>query len=209
MDFDQPKNIVIGLVILVAVFGVVVWAGSRSPAPTPEIVKNSDQAQNINNNATQNMNTNEIVQEKNKATIKTAKGSIIIDLYPKAAPKTVAGFIEKSKAGYFNGLKFHRVEDWVLQGGDPLSRDESKKSMWGTGGGNIETELSQMPFVIGAVGVARGGDIKISNDSQFFVVKKDAQFLNGQYTLFGQVTQGMDVVQNMTIGDTIQSITIE
>ncbi|MEK7576797.1 MAG: peptidylprolyl isomerase [Patescibacteria group bacterium] len=206
---SEPKNIIVGLVVLVVVFGGIVWAGSRSPAPVPEVAKNTDQAQNINNKPTQNMNPGEVTQEKVKATIKTAKGAIVMELYPKAAPKTVENFVAKARAKYFDGLKFHRVEDWVLQGGDPFSRDESKKSIWGTGGGNIDTELSQMPFVIGAVGVARGGDIKISNDSQFFVAKKDAQFLNGQYTLFGQVTGGMDVVQNMVIGDTIQSITIE
>lgn len=78
-----------------------------------------------------------------------------------------------------------------------------------TGEGNIDTELSQVPFAIGALGVARGGDIKISNDSQFFIVKKDAQFLNNRYTLFGQVMHGMDIVGKIAIGDAIQSITIE
>ena len=209
MDFDQPKNIILGLVVVVVVFGGVIWAGSRSQAPAPEAAKNTDQPQNINNDKPQNMNTQEATQEKIKATIKTAKGDIVMDLYPKSAPKTVANFVAKAKAGYFNCLKFHRVEDWVIQGGDPLSRDNAKKTMWGTGGGNIDTELSGVPFIIGAVGVARGGDIKISNDSKFFIVKKDEQFLNNQYTLFGQVTAGMEVVQNIAIGDTIQKITIE
>ena len=96
----------------------------------------------------------------------------------------------------------------MIQGGDPLSRDESQKERWGTGGGNIETELSTKPFVEGALGVARGPDIKVSNDSQFFIVKKDSQFLNNQYTLFGQVTAGMDVVLKIQPGDKILSIEI-
>lgn len=143
-----------------------------------------------------------------KAVIETDKGNIELELYADVAPKTVANFIEKAKAGYFNGLKFHRVEDWVIQGGDPLSRDDSQKDRWGTGGGTIETELSSKPFVEGALGVARGGDIKVSNDSQFFITKKDSQFLNNQYTIFGQVTSGLDVVNKIAIGDVIKSITI-
>lgn len=136
-----------------------------------------------------------------KAVIKTSRGSIEISLNSSAAPKTVANFIAKAKAGFYNGLTFHRVEDWVVQGGDPKGD--------GTGGGNQPTELSSQPFVIGAVGIARGGDIQVSNDAQFFIVKKDSQFLNNQYTYFGLVTNGMDVVNATQIGDKIDSITIQ
>lgn len=148
-------------------------------------------------------------QAATQMTIKTEKGDIVLELYPDAAPKTVENFVTKARAGYFNGLKFHRVEDWVLQGGDPLSRDDSQQVRWGTGGGDIETELSARPFIEGALGVARGPDIKISNGSQFFIVKKDAQFLNNQYTLFGQVVSGMDVVHKITQGDEIVSVAIQ
>ncbi|MBI4121654.1 MAG: peptidylprolyl isomerase, partial [Candidatus Ryanbacteria bacterium] len=134
---------------------------------------------------------------------------IVLELYPDAAPKTVENIVTKARAGKFNGLKFHRVEDWVIQGGDPLSRDDSQKARWGTGGGDIETELSGRPFVEGALGVARGPDIKVSNDSQFFIVKKDAQFLNNQYTLFGQTIAGMDVVNAMQVSDAIIAVTVE
>lgn len=144
-----------------------------------------------------------------KAVIETDKGKIELDLYPDVAPKTVANFIEKARSGFFDGLRFHRVEDWVIQAGDPLSRDEANKSLWGTGGEDIETELSQKPFMAGALGVARGGDIKISNDSQFFIVKSDSQFLDGKYTLFGQVTSGMDVAEQTEIGDLIKSVTVK
>lgn len=154
-------------------------------------------------------NTSTTLETATKATIVTSRGTIVMTLFPDFAPKTVSNFVAKAKSGYYVGLKFHRVEDWVVQGGDPLSRDDSQKSLWGTGGGNIPTELSKQPFGVGAVGVARGGDITISNDSQFFFTKKDSQFLNNQYTNFGQVTSGMDVVNNIQIGDTIQSITVE
>jgi len=135
------------------------------------------------------------------ATIKTSKGDIVVELYSQDAPNTVANFAQKAASDYYKNLTFHRVEDWVVQGGDPKGN--------GTGGGNMPTELNQKPFVIGSLGVARAGDIKVSNDSQFFITKKDSSFLNGQYTNFGMVTAGMDVVDKMAIGDKILGITVE
>ena len=141
------------------------------------------------------------------AVIKTDKGEITLELYPDVAPKTVANFAKKASENFFNNLRFHRVEDWVIQGGDPLSSDESKKQLWGTGGGNIDTELSGKSFVDGSLGVARGNDINISNDSQFFIVKGDATFLDKKYTIFGKVTSGRDVVRSVAVGEHIISIT--
>lgn len=135
------------------------------------------------------------------ATIKTAKGDIVLTLYGKDAPNTVKNFISKAQSGFYNGLIFHRVEDWVIQGGDPKGN--------GTGGGTMPTELNDRPFVTGSLGVARGGDISVSNDSQFFITKSDASWLNNQYTNFGIVTSGMDVVNKIAIGDKIESITIQ
>lgn len=136
------------------------------------------------------------------ATIELEKGGIVkIQLSPNAAPKTVANFAAKANGGSYDNLTFHRVEDWVVQGGDPLGN--------GTGGGNQATELSGEPFKIGAVGIARGGNIAISNDMQFFIVKKDSEFLNAQYTYFGFVTEGMDVVNQVKIGDKIRRIRVQ
>jgi peptidyl-prolyl cis-trans isomerase B (cyclophilin B) len=136
----------------------------------------------------------------NKAVIKTDRGNIELILYPQDAPNTVANFVQKAKSGFYNNLIFHRVEDWVIQGGDPLGN--------GTGGGKIPTELNNKPFVVGSLGVARGQDINISNDAQFFITKKDSQFLNGQYANFGIVTKGMDVVNKIQIGDKIFGIEV-
>jgi len=136
-----------------------------------------------------------------KATIKTSKGDIVFSFYGKEAPGTVANFVQKAQSGFYNNLTFHRVEDWVIQGGDPKGN--------GTGGGDLPTELSEKPFVVGSVGVARGGDIKISNDSQFFITKTEAPWLNNQYTNFGIVTDGMNVVNTIKIGDRILGISIE
>jgi peptidyl-prolyl cis-trans isomerase B (cyclophilin B) len=161
-------------------------------SPTPFQI----QTANLNSSATSSSQ-----MESTQATIKTAKGDIELTLYSKEAPNTVKNFLAKAQSGFYINKIFHRVEDWVIQGGDPLGN--------GTGGGNMPTELNNKPFVVGSLGVARGGDIKISNDSQFFITKTDASWLNGQYTNFGIVTKGIDVVQKIEIGDKILGVTIE
>jgi peptidyl-prolyl cis-trans isomerase B (cyclophilin B) len=136
--------------------------------------------------------------------IDTSKGKIVAKLYTEeeaGVAGTIANFEEKAKAGFFNGLTFHRVEDWVIQGGDPDGN--------GTGGGDMPSEYNMVPFGAGALGVARGQDPAINNDSQFFVTKTPAGWLDGQYTNWGQVTEGMDVVNAIAIGDKINSITVE
>jgi peptidyl-prolyl cis-trans isomerase B (cyclophilin B) len=140
-------------------------------------------------------------QAETTAVIKTSKGNIELTLFVKEAPNTVKNFLSKAQSGFYVSKIFHRVEDWVVQGGDPLGN--------GTGGGNMPTELNNKPFIVGSLGVARGGDIKISNDSQFFITKTDASWLNGQYTNFGIVTKGMDVVNNIQINDKILGVTIQ
>lgn len=133
-----------------------------------------------------------------EATIKTTKGEITVELYAKDAPNTVQNFLQKAKSGYYAGLTFHRVESWVVQGGDPKGN--------GTGGGTMPTELSEHTFEIGSLGVARGGDINVSNDSQFFICTDDCSWLTGQYTNFGKVIKGMDVVKKIVVGDKMLSI---
>jgi peptidyl-prolyl cis-trans isomerase B (cyclophilin B) len=134
-------------------------------------------------------------------TIKTTKGDIKVMLSSRDAPNTVKNFINKADTGFYKNLTFHRVEDWVVQGGDPLGTGE--------GGGLMQTELNNLQFVPGSLGIARGSDIRVSNDSQFFIVKKEAFWLNQQYTNFGIVTDGMDVVNNLQKGDKILGITID
>ncbi len=134
-----------------------------------------------------------------RAKIETSKGIIELELYPDTAPGTVSNFTSKAASGFYKNLTFHRVEDWVIQGGDPVGN--------GTGGGKMPTELSDVPFVEGSLGVARGGDIKVSNDAQFFICTQECSWLNGQYTIFGKVTKGMDIVKKIAIGDKILSVT--
>jgi len=140
------------------------------------------------------------------ATIKTAKGNIVAQLYPKDAPQHVNNFVFLSRDGFFDGLKFHRVEPgFVIQGGDPLGN--------GTGGPGygIPPEI-KAKHTEGALAMARqGGPAQTtpSSGSQFYITLAATPFLDGQYTAFGQVTQGMDIVKKIAVGDVIQSITIE
>ena len=142
-------------------------------------------------------------QPSTKATIVLEKGgTIVIQLRPDKAPKTVSNFASISNLGQYDGLTFHRVvANFVIQGGDPKGD--------GTGGGNQCTELSDLPFVKGAVGIARGGDIKISNLNQFYICIGDCLNLNGAYTNFGQVISGQDVADKVAVGDKIKTIRVE
>ena len=132
-----------------------------------------------------------------------AKGGVVrMALRPDKAPKTVATFVAKANSGFYNGLTVHRVvADFVVQGGDPLGN--------GSGGGNQATELSDLPFCAGALGIARGGDIQVSNDSQWFICIGACRFLDRMYTNFGQVTSGLDIASGIKVGDRIKSIQVE
>ena len=146
--------------------------------------------------------TSSTAAKASKATVELAKGgTFTIALRPDKAPQTVDRFAGKARSGFYNNLTFHRVEDWVVQGGDPSGN--------GTGGEKVPSEYNDLSFKLGAVGIARGPDPAINNGSQWFVVKRDSTFLDTQYTNFGQVTAGMDVVNGVKIGDKIKSITIE
>ena len=137
-----------------------------------------------------------------KATVELAKGgSFTFTLRADKAPQTVERFAGKARSGFYDNLTFHRVEDWVVQGGDPKGT--------GTGGDRVPSEYNDLSFKLGAAGIARGQDPAFNNDSQFFIVKKDSTFLDKQYTNFGQVTAGMDVVAGIKIGDRIKKVTVE
>jgi peptidyl-prolyl cis-trans isomerase B (cyclophilin B) len=127
-------------------------------------------------------------------------GSITLQLFPDVAAQTVQNFEKKANGGFYNGLLFHRVEQWVVQGGDPRGD--------GRGGGTMPSEINDRPFTAGSVGIARGPDIKINNDSQFFICTQVADWLNKQYTNFGQVTAGMEAVRAIRVGDKIKKITV-
>jgi len=126
-------------------------------------------------------------------------GRVVIELRPDLAPKTVAHFKELVKRGFYDGLKFHRViPGFMAQTGDPLGN--------GTGGSGqtVSAEFSQAHFLRGTVGLARSNDPD-SGDSQFFICFQPAPFLDGKYTIFGQVTKGMEFVDQIKMGDPKQN----
>ncbi len=136
-----------------------------------------------------------------EAVLKTTKGNITLSFYPNETPNTELNFLNRAINGFYNNLTFHRVEDWVVQGGDPLGN--------GTGGNStMPVEFTNRPFVVGSVGSASRGDGKTQNDAQFFITKKESPWLNTKYTNFGMVKAGMDVVQKLEIGDKILGIIV-
>jgi cyclophilin family peptidyl-prolyl cis-trans isomerase len=123
-------------------------------------------------------------------------GNVVIELLPNIAPKHVARIKELAKAGFYDGIVFHRViPGFMAQTGDPTGT-----GMGGSGKGNVMAEFSQMPFIRGTVGAARSQNPN-SADSQFFICFADAQFLNGQYTVWGKVIEGMENVDKVAVGE--------
>ena len=135
------------------------------------------------------------------AEIKTSKGEIDIRFFPDVAPKHVKNFIDLSEKGFYNGTKFHRIiPGFMIQGGDP-NTVSGNPSTWGMGGSgtNIPAEFNRIHHARGIVSMARSNNPN-SASSQFFICVADAGFLDGQYTVFGQVTKGMDIVDQIVAG---------
>jgi cyclophilin family peptidyl-prolyl cis-trans isomerase len=143
----------------------------------------------------------------------TVKGTFEIETYPNEAPKTVAQILALVKRNFYNGLRVHRFEPgFVVQFGDPQTRDMTKKADWGTGGSGRAIGVSEVnpkrPHRTGAVAVAWANDPKTA-DSQIYVVLSPRPELNSRYTVFGQVISGMDVVEKLRISDVIRRATVK
>ena len=149
-----------------------------------------------------------------RATFETNRGRIVAELYDDAAPKTVENFEKLANTGFYDGVKFHRViPEFVVQGGDPYSKGgEHAKGPVGTGGPGytIPDELKGNPHkhTLGALSMAHAGPN--TGGSQFFIVLSEAntRHLNGVHTVFGKVTQGMDVVNQIRAGDRMERVTV-
>jgi len=145
----------------------------------------------------------------NSAVIKTAKGNIEVELYASEAAKTVMNFATLSKRGYYNNLTFHRVENWVIQGGDPNGDGSGGVSIYGA---VFEDEIDpnnpryQAGYVEGTLAMANRGPN--TNGSQFFIMKTQTP-LQPVYTIFGKVTKGLEVVQGITPGTKINTIEVK
>ena len=139
------------------------------------------------------MNNNEV------AVIKTSEGDMVVEFWPDVAPKTVENFKTLAKKGFYDGTCFHRViKGFMIQGGDPLTKDPAKERMWGTGGPGyqIKAEFNDRHHDRGVLSMARSNDPD-SAGSQFFICHGTPRFLDHQYTAFGKLIKGDDVLEKI------------
>lgn len=133
------------------------------------------------------------------AVIETRHGNIVLRFFPEVAPKHVENFKKLASSGFYDGTTFHRViPGFMIQGGDPVSKDPNARHMHGTGGPGytIDAEFNSKPHKRGTLSMARSQDPD-SAGSQFFICVADARFLDNQYTVFGEVIEGMDVADKI------------
>ena len=133
------------------------------------------------------------------AVIKTVAGEMVIEFWPDVAPKTVENFKTLAKKGFYDGTAFHRIiKGFMVQGGDPLTKDDTKQNRWGTGdpGYKIKAEFNERSHKRGVISMARSQDPD-SAGSQFFICHGDPSFLDRQYTAFGKLIQGDDVLEKL------------
>jgi cyclophilin family peptidyl-prolyl cis-trans isomerase len=202
--------LVTSVVALLGIFALVLLIACSSPAPASPSAAGGNAAKLAPQQRSEMYKSAPAmtidVNKSYVATIKTTKGNIIAELYPKDAPQHVNNFVFLARDGFFNNLTFHRVvPGFVIQGGDPLGT--------GTGGPGytIPPEIKSK-HTNGALAMARQGgppQTTPSSGSQFYITLAPQPGLDGQYTVFGQVTSGLDVVSKIAMGDVIQSVTIE
>jgi peptidyl-prolyl cis-trans isomerase B (cyclophilin B) len=150
-----------------------------------------------------------------QATFETNKGTIVAELYEKDAPKTVENFEKLANQGFYDGVKFHRViADFVVQGGDPLSRDlPDGDPRIGTGGPGwkikCETQGNPRKHEVGSLSMAHAG--KDTGGSQFFMVLSEAntRHLNGVHTVFGQIVSGLDAMKKIRKDDVMKTVRVK
>lgn len=226
-------GIVGGTILVVGVFSFLAGGGFKKQN-TDSLKPLEDQKNKLEEQITkkENMEQKDIIL----ATISTAKGVIKLELYPKVAPKTVANFVKLATMKFYDGTTFHRViPEFMIQGGDPLSKDRDPSND-GTGGPGYQFEdeinpkalglsdleiqrletagyryddaLQSLPVDVGAIAMANAGPN--TNGSQFFIVTYSPQtHLNGRHTVFGKVLEGMDVVRSIQQGDTITAVLVK
>ncbi len=189
---------VIFLLILMGIT-LIAYSQDKKPKKIERLIKPDMKAEQRVEIAMQNKDKAVSVSEKDVFLIETSKGKIKIKLLPKAAPKTAENFARLAMLGFYDGLIFHRyVEDFVIQGGDPT----------GTGRGNAGYTIpleANAPHDEGSVGLARGPD-KDSGSCQFYITLSPQHGLDGNYTVFGKVIEGMAVVKKLRVGDSIIKI---
>ena len=140
----------------------------------------------------------------NTATFTTNFGDFVIKLDTENTPQTAANFIKLAQSGFYNGVRFHRIiKDFMIQGGDPLSKDITQKNLWGTGGPGYQFADEIKPTnnnIIGTISMANAGPN--TNGSQFFINTANNNFLDSKHTVFGIVTEGFDIIKKIETTDT-------
>jgi cyclophilin family peptidyl-prolyl cis-trans isomerase len=147
-----------------------------------------------------------------QATLKTTKGEITFELYRNEAPLTTANFVNLASEGFYDNIVFHRViPDFMAQVGDPLTKDASMQARWGTGGPGYSIADEFAPTLkhdgAGVVSMANSGPA--TGGSQFFITYEPTPRLDGKHAIFGKVTAGLDVLNQITQGDKIISVTLQ
>jgi cyclophilin family peptidyl-prolyl cis-trans isomerase len=211
----KDKHIYIFIIILIiASAWFVYFSGSEKTEDKIDTIVIPTETQNNKPATTTNTSTNTNTMPETKiytsATIKTNKGDIQVELLS-SAPNTVANFGKLASESFYNGVKFHRViKGFMIQAGDPLSKDESKRMYWGTGGPgykfNDELKGTET-YKRGTVAMANAGPN--TNGSQFFIVTAEDSGLPPSYTVFGRVTAGIDValaIENVATGPNDQPV---
>jgi cyclophilin family peptidyl-prolyl cis-trans isomerase len=185
----MDKKILIATVALIVIAAAILYRLFSGGAGNPEISQSADLQKIMQNNDA----------KETLADIKTNLGTIRVKLYSGDSPKTVENFIKLASQGFYDGTKFHRViKDFMIQGGDPLSKDDTKKEYWGTGGPGYQfaDEINNHKLVKGSLAMANAGPD--TNGSQFFIVTaQSTPWLDGKHTNFGEVVGGMDVVEKI------------
>jgi peptidyl-prolyl cis-trans isomerase B (cyclophilin B) len=145
--------------------------------------------------------------------VETTKGTFEFETYPNEAPRTVEHVLALVKKNFYNGLRFHRVEPgFVIQVGDPNTRDYTKKNIWGTSGSGTPVGLSELSrkhlHVKGAVAMAHSGN-PAKADAQWYVTLNAVPRLDGKYVVFGRVIDGLDVTTQIRVGDVIRKMYVK
>jgi len=194
----MKKYIIVLVGIIVVVGGI--WFFTRNSKESSGVVEGTLPITNFNDTT-----------KMTKAILSTSKGDITIEFFESQAPNTVANFVKLTKEGFYDGTKFHRViKGFMIQGGDPLSKDDSKINFWGTGGPgyqfadeiNAKSDLyTKGGYVKGIVAMANSGPN--TNGSQFFIMTENYP-LPPSYTIFGKVDAGQEVVDKIANVQTLQ-----
>lgn len=225
------KKIFISLILFSSIF--IFSACSREPKKieyslnlNQNINLTTENENNQNNNSKNNNQKNmiklnkeeminrDILKKYSQAEFQTSEGNFTIEFFNEQMPETVANFLNLAESGYFDGIKFHRViADFMIQGGDPLTKDDSMVAMWGTGGPGYaiaDEHVSGLSNLRGTISMANSGPN--SGGSQFFINVKDNTFLDfdkepltSKHPVFGKVISGIEIVDKISLVDTDMS----